>query len=186
MKRLFDVFVSLSMLILLSPVIILVGLLVKITSPGPVLYSSNRVGFNNRIFSMPKFRTMKVNTPTVATHLLANPEVYLTSIGSLLRKTSLDELPQLWSVFIGEMSLVGPRPALFSQVDLIDARTKVQVHLLLPGITGWAQINGRDNLSIDQKVELDRQYLQQKSLWFDLKIMLLTVVRVFRRDDVSH
>jgi len=167
-------------------VILLLALLVKITSPGPVIYASNRVGFNNRIFLMPKFRTMKVNTPTVATHLLTNPDSHLTSIGSVLRKTSLDELPQLWSVLIGDMSLVGPRPALFSQADLIDARTKAGVHLLLPGITGWAQINGRDNLSIDQKVELDRQYLQQKSFWFDLKIMLLTVVRVFRRDDVSH
>jgi O-antigen biosynthesis protein WbqP len=174
------------MLILLSPVIILVGLLVKITSSGPIIYSSNRVGFNNRIFSMPKFRTMKVDTPTVATHLLTNPASHLTSIGSVLRKTSLDELPQLWSVLIGDMSLVGPRPALFSQVDLIDARSKAGVHLLLPGITGWAQINGRDTLSIDQKVALDRQYLLKRSFAFDLKVILLTVVAVFRRANVSH
>ena len=186
MKRFFDVSVALSLMVLLLPVIVLVALTVKLNSRGPIIYASNRVGVNNQIFSMPKFRTMKVNTPTVATHLLENPDAYLTSIGSLLRKTSLDELPQLWSVLIGDMSLVGPRPALFSQTDLIDARTQVHVDLLLPGITGWAQVNGRDSLSIEQKVELDRQYLLQKSFWFDLKIICLTLVKVCRRADVSH
>ncbi len=186
MKRFFDVFVSFSLLILLSPVIVVIAIAVKVSSPGPIIYWSNRVGANNSIFSMPKFRTMKVNTPTVATHLLVDPETYLTTIGSFLRKTSLDELPQLWSVLTGEMSLVGPRPALSSQVDLIEARTKIGVSNLLPGITGWAQINGRDNIPLSKKVALDEEYLLKKCFWLDIKIICLTVVKVFHRSNISH
>jgi O-antigen biosynthesis protein WbqP len=185
-KRLFDVSVSLSLLFLLLPVMMVIAVMVRMSSPGPSIYFSNRVGMNNRIFAMPKFRTMKTNAPTVATHLLANPNSYLTSNGSFLRRTSLDELPQLWSVLIGDMSLVGPRPALFSQTDLIEARTLVQVHLLRPGITGLAQVNGRDNISIEQKVELDRQYFLNRSFGLDLKIILSTVIAVFRREGISH
>lgn len=186
MKRFFDVFVSFSLLILLSPVIVVIAIAVKVSSPGPIIYWSNRVGANNSIFSMPKFRTMKVNTPTVATHLLVDPETYLTTIGSFLRKTSLDELPQLWSVLTGEMSLVGPRPALSSQVDLIEARTEMGVSNLLPGITGWAQINGRDNIPLSKKVALDQEYLLKKCFWLDIKIICLTAVKVFHRSNISH
>ena len=156
------------------------------TSPGPALYWSDRVGRYNKIFKMPKFRSMRVGTPAVATHLLADPKVYLTPIGSFLRKSSLDELPQLWSILVGDMSFVGPRPALFNQHDLIELRTQKNVHALVPGLTGWAQVNGRDELPIPQKVALDAEYLQRQGFWFDIKILWLTFLKVVQRDGVSH
>ena len=165
---------------------LLVALLVKLTSPGPVLYWSDRVGVGNQIFKMPKFRTMRIDTPAVATHLLSNPDEYLTPIGPFLRKSSLDELPQLWSVLKGDMSFVGPRPALFNQEDLIALRTEKGVHRLIPGITGWAQINGRDDLPIPKKVEFDAYYLKNRSFIFDLKILFLTFFKVTRAENVSH
>ena len=171
--------------ILVIPFLI-VGLLIKLTSPGPLIHWSKRIGKNNHIFLMPKFRTMRVDTPQVATHLLTNGSSYLTPVGSFLRKTSLDELPQLWSVFTGEMSFVGPRPALFNQDDLIELRTKNNIHLLPPGITGWAQINGRDDLSIDEKVKFDKEYLDRKSLFFDIKILFKTVSKVFLSEGITH
>lgn len=186
LKRGFDLTLALILLILLAVPIALVALLVRVTSPGPVLYWSDRVGKNNSIFQMPKFRSMRVGTPAVATHLLDNPNRYLTPIGSFLRTTSLDELPQLWSILQGEMSFVGPRPALFNQDDLIALRTEEGVHALVPGITGWAQINGRDELPIPEKVKLDVEYLRRRSFWFDLYILWLTLVQVSRRDGVSH
>ena len=186
MKRLFDlILASLAALILLLPVIG-VAILVRLTSAGPILYWSDRVGRNNQIFSMPKFRSMRVGTPAVATHLLADPRSHLTPIGSLLRRSSLDELPQLWSIIKGDMSFVGPRPALFNQHDLIEMRTRRGVHLLMPGLTGWAQINGRDELPIPQKVALDTYYLENKSLWFDMRIIFLTGLKVLKRDNVVH
>jgi len=174
-----------AVLILLVPFAI-VALAVKLTSPGPALYWSNRVGRNNQIFCMPKFRSMRIDTPTVATHLLENPEAWLTPIGSFLRKSSLDELPQLWCILRGEMSFVGPRPALYNQQDLIDARTQRGVHVLTPGLTGWAQINGRDELPLATKVALDTDYLVNQSVWLDLRILLATFVKVLRRDGISH
>ncbi|PPC95370.1 MAG: UDP-phosphate galactose phosphotransferase [Methylotenera sp.] len=171
--------------ILLLPIIV-VGILVRITSRGPALYWSERVGKSNKIFLMPKFRTMRINTPAVATHLLDNPKQYLTPIGTFLRKTSLDELPQLWSIIKGDMSFVGPRPALYNQDDLIALRTQNGVDFLLPGLTGWAQINGRDEIPISQKVSLDIEYMQKKSLMFDLKILFLTLVKVLRKEGVQH
>jgi O-antigen biosynthesis protein WbqP len=186
MKRLFDIFLGcLAALILFVPVL-LVAMAVRLTSKGPALYWSDRVGRNNVIFKMPKFRSMRVGTPVVATHLLANPKAYLTPIGSFLRKSSLDELPQLWSILAGDMSFVGPRPALFNQQDLIALRTAQGVHTLVPGLTGWAQVNGRDELPIPDKVKLDAAYLQRQSLWFDIFILWLTLVKVLRRDGVSH
>lgn len=186
MKRIIDLFlVMLAASLLLLPALA-VGLLVRVTSHGPVLYWSNRVGRNNAIFKMPKFRSMQINTPALATHLLSNPTCYLTPIGSFLRKSSLDELPQLWSILKGDMSFVGPRPALFNQYDLISQRTERGVDTLLPGLTGWAQINGRDELPIPEKVALDAEYLRQKSFFLDIKILLLTVVKVIRRDNVVH
>jgi O-antigen biosynthesis protein WbqP len=172
-------------LILLVP-IMMVALCVRLTSVGPIFYWSERVGKHNRLFRMPKFRSMRTDTPAVATHLLADPDQYLTPIGSFLRRSSLDELPQIWSILRGEMSFVGPRPALFNQEDLIALRTQYGLHVLTPGLTGWAQINGRDELPIPEKVELDREYLQRRSMWFDLQILWLTVVKVLRRDGVSH
>ena len=166
--------------------IALLAVLVRLTSPGPVLYWSDRVGRHNTIFRMPKFRSMRLGTPAVATHLLSDPHSHLTPIGSFLRKSSLDELPQLWSILKGDMSFVGPRPALFNQDDLIELRTRYGVHRLLPGLTGWAQVNGRDELPIPDKVMLDVEYLQRQSLWFDLHILWLTFVKVLRRDGVSH
>lgn len=163
-----------------------VALVVKSSSRGPVLYWSDRVGRQNVLFSMPKFRTMHVGTPVVATHLLRDPEMHLTPIGSFLRRSSLDELPQLWCILKGEMSFVGPRPALFNQQDLIALRTAGGAHMLLPGLTGWAQINGRDELPIPTKVELDIEYLKRKSLGFDIKIMFLTFLKVIRSDNVLH
>lgn len=171
---------------LLFAIVLVVAVLVKLTSRGPVLYWSSRIGRDNQVFKMPKFRTMKLETPVVATHLLSNPEECMTPIGSFLRKSSLDELPQLWSIFKGDMSFVGPRPALFNQYDLIELRTRNGVQVLLPGLTGWAQVNGRDELPIPQKVGFDFEYLQKKSFWFDLKILFLTLVKVIRRDNVTH
>lgn len=186
MKRLFDLFVALCAAMVLALPVVLVALAVKLTSPGPVLYWSDRVGRHNRIFRMPKFRSMRIGTPAVATHLLADPDVYLTPIGSFLRKSSLDELPQLWSILVGDMSFVGPRPALFNQEDLIALRTECGVHELMPGLTGWAQVNGRDELPIPMKVELDKEYLLRRSFMFDLRVLWLTAVKVLRRDGVSH
>lgn len=186
MKRLFDLCVGGVAAIMLALPIAVVALLVRLTSPGPALYWSDRVGKDNRIFRMPKFRSMRVGTPAVATHLLQDPKVYLTPIGSFLRKSSLDELPQLWSILVGDMSFVGPRPALFNQDDLIALRTEARVHELVPGLTGWAQVNGRDELPIPEKVKLDAEYLQRQSLLFDIQILWLTFMKVLRRDGVSH
>jgi len=186
MKWLFDFTVALVATILFMVPILIVALIVRLTSPGPVLYWSDRVGRNNRIFKMPKFRSMRVDTPAVATHLLENPDRWLTPVGSFLRRTSLDELPQLWSILKGDMSFVGPRPALFNQDDLIALRTARGVHKLLPGLTGWAQVNGRDELPNFQKVQLDVEYLMRRSLLFDLKILCMTISKVLKRDGVSH
>lgn len=186
MKRLFDFILAACAAILLLLPIVLVAILVKLTSKGPALYWSDRVGRHNRIFKMPKFRTMRVGTPAVATHLLNDPAAYLTPVGGFLRKSSLDELPQLWSILVGDMSIVGPRPALFNQEDLIAMRSQNGVDELVPGLTGWAQINGRDELPIPDKVKLDVEYLRRKSLLLDLQIIWLTAVKVIRRDGVSH
>ncbi|WP_058049809.1 sugar transferase [Janthinobacterium sp. Ant5-2-1] len=186
MKKIFDFLLALVALCILLLPITIVALLVKITSTGPIVYWSDRVGRNNRIFRMPKFRTMLVGTPAVATHLLLDPRRYLTPIGSFLRKSSLDELPQLWSILCGDMSFVGPRPALFNQQDLIALRTQYGVDQILPGLTGWAQINGRDELPIPEKVKLDVEYLQRRSLAFDIKIIILTFIKVIRKDNVTH
>ena len=186
MKRVFDLVLGLMVAALLLLPIAVVALLVRLTSPGPALYWSDRVGRHNKIFKMPKFRSMRVGTPAVATHLLANPKAHLTPIGSFLRKSSLDELPQLWSILVGDMSFVGPRPALFNQHDLIELRTQKNVHTLVPGLTGWAQVNGRDELPIPQKVALDAEYLQRQGLWFDIQILWLTFLKVVQRDGVSH
>lgn len=186
MKRLFDLCLALLAALILALPVIVVTLAVRLTSPGPALYWSDRVGRSNRIFRMPKFRSMRIGTPAVATHLLKNPGVYLTPIGSFLRKSSLDELPQLWSILVGDMSFVGPRPALFNQDDLIALRTELGVHDLTPGLTGWAQVNGRDELQIPEKVKLDAEYLRRQSLSFDIWILWLTFVKVLGRDGVSH
>lgn len=186
MKRLFDLGLALLAAAILAVPVLALALLVRLTSPGPALYWSDRVGRDNRIFRMPKFRSMRVGTPAVATHLLQDPGAHLTPIGSFLRRSSLDELPQLWSILAGDMSFVGPRPALFNQDDLIALRTARGVHALTPGLTGWAQINGRDELPIPDKVRLDAEYLQRRSLGFDLRILWLTFVKVLRRDGVSH
>jgi O-antigen biosynthesis protein WbqP len=186
MKRLFDLCLALLALVFLLLPILAVALMVRLTSTGPVLYFSDRVGRNNRIFKMPKFRTMQVNTPAVATHLLSNPAQFLTPIGSFLRKSSLDELPQLFSIIRGDMSFVGPRPALFNQDDLVALRTHYGVDKLVPGLTGWAQINGRDELPIPEKVKLDVDYMNNQSFLFDLKIILLTFLKVLRRDGIQH
>lgn len=185
-KRLFDLILALCAATILLLPMALVALAVRLTSKGPVLYWSDRVGRHNKIFKMPKFRSMQVGTAAVATHLLVDPKVHLTPIGGFLRKSSLDELPQLWSILKGEMSFVGPRPALFNQDDLIALRTQCGVHELVPGLTGWAQINGRDELTIPQKVQLDAEYLRRKSYLFDLKILVQTAIKVIRRDRVSH
>ena len=185
-KRLFDISLALlAGLILLLP-LLLTALLVKLSSRGPVLYWSDRVGRYNHIFKMPKFRSMRIGTPAVATHLLDKPESWLTPVGGFLRKSSLDELPQLWSIVCGDMSFVGPRPALFNQHDLMALRTRHGVDQLVPGLTGWAQVNGRDELPIPQKVALDLEYLQNQSFGMDIKIILLTALKVVRRESVSH
>ena len=186
LKRLFDLTTSLLLLVVFALPMAVVALLVKLSSKGPTLYWSKRVGQENRIFSMPKFRSMRVNAPQVATHLLANPASHLTPIGGFLRRRSLDELPQLFSVLRGDLSLLGPRPALFNQDDLVALRTECGVHRLLPGITGWAQVNGRDELPMPEKVRPNREYLHRCSIVFDLKILFLTVLKVVRRDVVSH
>lgn len=186
MKRLFDLALGLCATLALALPILFVAILVRLTSVGPTLYWSDRVGKGNRIFRMPKFRSMRVGTPAVATHLLQDPKVYLTPIGSVLRKSSLDELPQLWSILVGDMSFVGPRPALFNQDDLIALRTEKGVDQLVPGLTGWAQVNGRDELPIQAKVALDAEYLARRSLAFDIRIIWMTFVKVINRDGVSH
>lgn len=186
MKRAIDVALAGVLLILLLVPLAVIALAVRLTSPGPALYWSNRVGRNNRIFAMPKFRTMKAGTPPVATHLLSDPDRFITPIGKFLRRTSLDELPQLWSILRGDMSFVGPRPALFNQDDLVELRTRYGVHELCPGLTGWAQINGRDELSIPDKVQLDVEYMRKQSIPLDLRILCLTVARAARGDRVSH
>lgn len=186
MKRLFDLVLALLALCVLALPILFVALAVRLTSKGPVLYWSDRVGRNNVIFRMPKFRSMGVGTPAMATHLLANPQAHLTPVGGFLRRSSLDELPQLWSILRGDMSFVGPRPALFNQDDLIALRTQSGVHELVPGLTGWAQINGRDELPIPEKVKLDAEYLARCSFWFDIRILWLTLIKVLRREGVSH
>lgn len=188
-KRILDILLTLIGLILLSPFFVMTYLLVKLTSRGPALFWSQRVGQENRLFSMPKFRSMKIGTPQMATHLMnqkINPHSVLTPVGGFIRKTSLDELPQLWSVLKGDMSIVGPRPALFNQEDLIKLRTEKGVHTLKPGITGWAQINGRDEIPIPKKVDLDVYYRDYQSLEMDIKIILLTVIKVLRRDNITH
>ena len=186
MKRLFDLALALVATVFLVLPTGAVAVAVSLTSPGPALYWSKRVGRHNRIFRMPKFRSMRTDTPVVATHLLKDPQAYLTPIGSFLRKTSLDELPQLWCILKGDMSFVGPRPALYNQTDLIEARTAAGVHVLTPGLTGWAQVNGRDELPLAEKVRYDTKYLQRQSLAFDLRILMLTVWKVIRRDGVTH
>jgi O-antigen biosynthesis protein WbqP len=186
MKRSLDLLLALTAAAMLAVPMLVVALLVKLTSPGPALYWSDRVGRRNAIFRMPKFRSMRIDTPEVATHLLAKPESYLTPIGSFLRKSSLDELPQLWSILKGDMSFVGPRPALFNQQDLIALRTGHGVDALVPGLTGWAQVNGRDDLPIPAKVALDAYYLEHRSLRLDLRILWRTLLHVVRSEGVSH
>jgi O-antigen biosynthesis protein WbqP len=186
MKRIFDLLLGVVILVLLVIPMLLISISVRLSSKGSALYWSNRVGRNNKIFKMPKFRSMMTDAPTVATHLLDNPDSYLSPIGRFLRRSSLDELPQLFSVLKGDMSFVGPRPALFNQDDLIDLRKEKGVYKLLPGITGWSQVNGRDELSIPDKVALDVEYLNRQSFWFDIKILWMTFLKVMRRDGVSH
>lgn len=185
-KRLFDLGLAAVALCVLSLPLVLVAFAVRLSSPGPVLYWSNRIGQFNRTFRMPKFRSMRIGTPAVATHLLNDPASHLTPIGGLLRKSSLDELPQLWNIITGDMSFVGPRPALFNQADLIELRTRHNVHTLVPGLTGWAQINGRDELPIFRKVEFDVEYLQRRTFFFDVRILCRTFAKVLMRDGVSH
>jgi O-antigen biosynthesis protein WbqP len=186
MKRVFDLTLGLFALLVLLVPIAVVALLVKATSTGPIVYWSARVGRSNKLFKMPKFRTMRIDTPAVATHLLLDPQRFLTPVGSFLRKSSLDELPQLWSIIKGDMSFVGPRPALFNQDDLVALRTRHGIDKVLPGLTGWAQINGRDELPIPDKVKLDLDYVNRQSFALDVKIILLTALKVLRRDDVAH
>ena len=186
MKRIFDLILAIFLFLVLAISLLLIAVLVITTSKGPALYWSDRIGKNNKIFKMPKFRSMLIGAPAVATHLLDNPDSYLSPIGGFLRLSSLDELPQLFSVLKGDMSFVGPRPALYNQDDLIALRSKKGVDKLLPGITGWAQVNGRDELSIPDKVELDVEYLNRQSFWFDMKILWMTFLEVMKRDGVSH
>ena len=186
MKRIFDLLLGIAVFMLLATFILLVAIAVRLSSKGPVLYWSDRIGKDNETFKMPKFRSMLSGTPTVATHLLDNPDVYLSPIGGFLRSFSLDELPQLFSVLKGDMSFVGPRPALFNQDDLIALRKEKGIDKLLPGITGWAQVNGRDILTVTDKVDLDEVYMQRQSFWFDIKILWMTFLKVIRRDDVTH
>ena len=186
MKRLFDLCLALFALLFLALPILLVAVMVRLTSVGSIFYWSDRVGRDNKLFKMPKFRTMLIGTPAMATHLLPDPTQFLTPVGSFLRKSSLDELPQLWSIIKGDMSFVGPRPALFNQHDLIVLRTEYGVHQLTPGLTGWAQVNGRDELPISDKVKLDVEYMHNQSLFFDLKITFLTILKVLCRDGIQH
>ena len=186
LKRLFDLLLVIFAVLVLSIHLLFLALAVRLTSAGPVLYWSDRLGRNNKLFKMPKFRSMLVGTPAVATHLLVDPITHLTPIGNFLRRSSLDELPQMWSILLGDMSFVGPRPALFNQLDLIEMRTQLGVNELLPGLTGWAQVNGRDELPILNKVALDAEYLLRQGFWFDIKILWLTILKVVQRDGVSH
>jgi O-antigen biosynthesis protein WbqP len=186
MKRAFDVVLATIASVTLAMPMLVISVAIRLTSKGPALYWSDRVGRDNKLFSMPKFRSMRTDTPVVATHLLADTENFITPVGSFLRKSSLDEVPQLWSILRGDMSFVGPRPALFNQDDLIAQRTQLGVHTLIPGLTGWAQVNGRDDLPIPEKVALDAEYMRRRSLGFDLYVLWLTAIRVLRRDGVSH
>lgn len=184
MKRTFDFMSTLIAIILLSPVLLLLALIIKCTSPGPILFKQRRIGLNNQEFMIYKFRTMRIDTPDVATHLLKNPEQYITKFGRFMRKTSLDELPQLFNILKGEMSIVGPRPALYNQYDLIEMRTNVNVHTVRPGLTGLAQVSGRDELELDEKVDFDQQYLEKQSFFYDLKLIFLTLVKVFKSEGI--
>ena len=186
MKRIFDLLAALGLILTFAPLFLLVVLAVRLTSNGPALFRTQRVGKGNKLFTMYKFRTMQLDTPQVATHLLKEPDQFLTPIGKILRRTSLDELPQLINVVRGEMSLVGPRPALFNQDDLIALRTAGGVHEMTPGVTGWAQVNGRDELPISEKVKLDEWYLKNRSFWLDLKIVGMTIFKVIRKEGVVH
>ena len=186
MKRCFDLLLALILSFFLIWLIVLVAIVVRLSSKGPVLYWSSRIGVNNQLFQMPKFRSMRAQTPVVATHLMSNPNEFLSPVGAFLRRFSLDELPQLFSILKGEMSFVGPRPALFNQDDLITLRTEKGVDKLVPGVTGWAQVNGRDDLSIPEKVDLDVEYLNRQSFWFDLKILWMTLLKVLQSEDISH
>lgn len=186
MKRISDVLLSLLLLCVLSIPMILIASIVKLTSKGPALYWSDRVGINNTLFKMPKFRTMRLETPEMATHLMEDPDRYLTSVGSFLRKFSLDELPQLWSILKGDMSIIGPRPALYNQDDLIELRSKKGIHRIVPGVTGWAQVNGRDDIPIPLKVEYDEYYMNHKSMLLDLKIAWMTFVNVLAKKGIKH
>ena len=186
MKRLFDFIVATVLILFLALPMLILACIVRVTSKGPVLYWSNRIGRVGVIFQMPKFRTMHFDAPTLATHLMTNPNSYLSPVGDFLRRTSLDEMPQLFSILIGDMSFVGPRPALFNQDDLIKQRKNQGIDILIPGVTGWAQVNGRDRLSILDKVALDSEYLERQSFWFDMKILWITLFKVIKRDNVSH
>ena len=186
MKRIFDFLMATMLLILLAMPMLLIAIAVRLSSKGPALYWSNRVGRYNMIFKMSKFRSMKVDTPTMATHLMTNPKAFLSPIGAFIRRSSLDELPQLFSILKGDMSFVGPRPALYNQDDLIGLRIEKGIDKLLPGVTGWAQVNGRDELSIPEKVDLDVEYLNRQSFWFDLKILWMTLIKIIKRDNISH
>lgn len=185
-KRIFDLIVSICAVTLLMIPMFIIALIIRATSRGPAIHWSKRIGQENKVFLMPKFRSMTIDTPQVATHLMTEPKNYVTSVGQILRVTSLDELPQLWSVIIGNMSLVGPRPALFNQSDLVLLRTQLQIHKLKPGVTGWAQVNGRDELPITEKVKFDREYMERKSFIFDLKILFLTIFKVLGSEGVRH
>jgi O-antigen biosynthesis protein WbqP len=185
-KRMLDLALGVMVTFILALPLLVVAVIVKLTSKGPIIYWSTRIGRQNEPFDMPKFRTMRVDAPIVATHLMVDPDQYLTAVGGVLRKSSLDELPQLWSILKGDMSFVGPRPALFNQRDLIELRTAKGVHSLLPGLTGWAQINGRDELSVEDKVRFDAEYLRLRSLTFDIAILISTCIRVLKRDGISH
>lgn len=186
MKRVFDFSMSLIAIVVFSPIILIISLLVKLTSKGPVFFKQRRIGKNNEEFNILKFRSMRIDTPNVATHLLKDPSVFITPLGKFLRKTSLDELPQLINILKGEMSIVGPRPALYNQYDLIDMRTEVGVHKLVPGLTGWAQVNGRDEISLEEKVALDKEYMNMQSFWMDIKIIFMTVFKVAKSEGVSE
>ena len=186
MKRIFDLILAAILIIVLSVPMLFIILAIRLTSKGPALYWSDRIGFDNSTFKMPKFRSMRIDTPQVATHLVSNPEKFLSPIGGFLRQTSLDELPQLLSILKGDMSFVGPRPALYNQEDLINLRSDHGLHKIIPGLTGWAQVNGRDDLSIPEKVLLEVEYMHKKSFWFDLKILWLTFLKVINRKGVSH
>ena len=186
MKRVFDFSMSLIAIIVFSPIILIISLLVKLTSKGPVFFKQRRIGKNNEEFNILKFRSMRIDTPNVATHLLKDPSVFITPLGKFLRKTSLDELPQLINILKGEMSIVGPRPALYNQYDLRDMRTEVGVHKLVPGLTGWAQINGRDEIPLEEKVALDKEYMNMQNFWLDIKIIFMTVFKVAKSEGVSE